>query len=91
MVAGEGGRSTGVLLYKCFIEFKVTSITRGWVGVQFLGNKRYVTIEWPLVFVENMLYKILLLWVEKFVIMVYTIFPIFDHFHLPVICNLAET
>ena len=24
------------------------SITRGWVGVQFTGKKRYVTLEWPL-------------------------------------------
>ena len=25
----------------------VTSVTRGWVGVKFLGKKRYVTLEWP--------------------------------------------
>ena len=24
------------------------SVTRGWVGVQFPGKKRYVTLEWPL-------------------------------------------
>ena len=24
------------------------NVTRGWVGVQFPGKKRYVTLEWPL-------------------------------------------
>ena len=28
--------------------FNVISITRGWVGVQFSGKKRYETLEWPL-------------------------------------------
>ena len=31
------------------VRFNVISITRGWVGVQFPGKKRYVTLEWPLV------------------------------------------
>ena len=30
------------------VRFNVISITRGWVGVQFPGKKRYVTLEWPL-------------------------------------------
>ena len=30
------------------VRFNVISITRGWVGVQFPGKKRYITLEWPL-------------------------------------------
>ena len=30
------------------VRFNVISVTRRWVGVQFPGKKRYVTIEWPL-------------------------------------------
>ena len=30
------------------LRFKVISVTRGWVGVQYPGKKRYVTLEWPL-------------------------------------------
>ena len=30
------------------VRFNVISITSGWVGVQFPGKKRYVTLEWPL-------------------------------------------
>ena len=30
------------------VRFNAISVTRGWVGVKFLGNKRYVTLEWPL-------------------------------------------
>ena len=30
------------------VNFGVISVTRGWVGVQFPGKKRYVTLEWPL-------------------------------------------
>ena len=29
------------------IGYNVISVTRGWVGVQFPGEKRYVTLEWP--------------------------------------------
>ena len=34
---------------KCYegVQFNVMSVTRGWVGVHFLGKKRYVTLEWP--------------------------------------------
>ena len=34
---------------KCYegVRFDVNSVTRGWVGVQFPGKKRYVTLEWP--------------------------------------------
>ena len=34
---------------KCYkgVRFNVISFTRGWVGVQFLGKKHYVTLEWP--------------------------------------------
>ena len=28
------------------VRYNVISITRGWVGVQFPGEKRYVTLEW---------------------------------------------
>ena len=31
------------------VIFNVISVTRGRVGVQFLGEKRYVTLEWPLI------------------------------------------
>ena len=31
------------------VRFNVISVTRGWVGVQFPGKKRYVTLEWPLI------------------------------------------
>ena len=31
------------------VSFNVISVTRGWVGVQFPGKNRYVTLEWPLV------------------------------------------
>ena len=30
------------------VRFNVISVTREWVGVQFPGKKRYVTLEWPL-------------------------------------------
>ena len=30
------------------VRFNVISVTRGWVGVQFPGKKRYVRLEWPL-------------------------------------------
>ena len=30
------------------VRFNVISVTRGWVGVQFPGKKRYVILEWPL-------------------------------------------
>ena len=30
------------------VRFNVISVKRGWVGVQFLGKKHYVTLEWPL-------------------------------------------
>ena len=29
-------------------RFNVITVTRGWVGAQFPGKKRYVTLEWPL-------------------------------------------
>ena len=28
------------------VTFNVSSLTRGWVGVQFPGTKCYVTLEW---------------------------------------------
>ena len=30
------------------VRFNVISVTRGWVGVNVPGKKRYVTLEWPL-------------------------------------------
>ena len=30
------------------VRSNVIGVTRGWVGVQFPGKKRYVTLEWPL-------------------------------------------
>ena len=30
------------------VQFNVIGVTRGWVGVKFLGKKRYVTLELPL-------------------------------------------
>ena len=29
------------------VNVNVISVMRGWVGVQFPGKKRYVTLEWP--------------------------------------------
>ena len=29
------------------VWFYVISVTRGWVGVKFPGEKRYVALEWP--------------------------------------------
>ena len=29
------------------VRFNVISATRGWVGVKFPANKRYVTLAWP--------------------------------------------
>ena len=29
------------------VRSNVISVTRGWVGVNFPGKKRYVTLEWP--------------------------------------------
>ena len=29
------------------VWFNVISVTRGWVGVKFPGEKRYVALEWP--------------------------------------------
>ena len=35
---------------KCFegVMFNISSVTRGWVGVQFPEKLCYVTLEWPL-------------------------------------------
>ena len=30
------------------VRINVICVTRGWMGVQFPGKKRYVTLEWPL-------------------------------------------
>ena len=30
------------------VRFNVISVTRGWVGVQLPGKKRYIKLEWPL-------------------------------------------
>ena len=29
------------------VGYNIISVARGWVGVQFPGKKRYVTLEWP--------------------------------------------
>ena len=45
---GGGGVSfSGKKCYDC-VMFNVISVTRGWVGVQFPGKQRYITLEWPL-------------------------------------------
>ena len=31
------------------VRFNIISVTRGCVGVQFPGKKRYVALEWPLI------------------------------------------
>ena len=31
------------------VTFNAISVTRGLVGVQFPGKKRYITLEWPLI------------------------------------------
>ena len=38
------------------VRFNVNSVTRGWVGVKFPGKKRYVTLEWPLIFLKVILH-----------------------------------
>ena len=44
---GVGGvKFSGKMRYEG-LRFNVISVTRGWVGVQFPGKKRYVTLEWP--------------------------------------------
>ena len=40
---GEGVKFSGK-----GVRFNVISVTRGWVGVQVPGKKRYITLEWPL-------------------------------------------
>ena len=35
------------------VRFNVISVTRGWLGGQFQGKKRYVTLEWPHNFKEK--------------------------------------
>ena len=44
---GGGGNFSGKRHYKG-VRFNVISVTMGWVGIQFPGKKRYVTLEWPL-------------------------------------------
>ena len=46
---GEGGCHIFVKKRYEGVRFNVISVTRGWVGVQFPGKKRYVTLEWPLI------------------------------------------
>ena len=36
------------------VRSNVISVTREWVGVKFLGKKRYVTLEWPLMYDESL-------------------------------------
>ena len=48
MGVGGGVKFSEKLRYEGVI-FNVISVTRGWVGVQFPGKKRYVTLEWPLI------------------------------------------
>ena len=46
---GRGGVNfSGTKALRRCVNFNVISATRGWVGVQFPGKKRYVTLEWPL-------------------------------------------
>ena len=45
---GVGGVTfSGKKRYKG-VRYNAISVTRGWVGVQFPGEKCYVTLEWPL-------------------------------------------
>ena len=49
---GVGGlRFSGKKRYEG-VRFNVISVTRGWVGVQFPEEKRYVALEWPLTKME---------------------------------------
>ena len=43
---GGGFTFSGKKHYEC-VRFKVISITKRWVGVQFPGKKCYATLEWP--------------------------------------------
>ena len=45
---GVGGVNFSVEKRYKGVRFNVISVTRGWVGVQIPGKKRYVTLEWPL-------------------------------------------
>ena len=46
----DGGGGDQIFWKKPFegVRINVISVTRGWVGVQFPGKKRYITLEWPL-------------------------------------------
>ena len=50
LLSEDGGRGCAFSGKKHFegVRFNVISVTSGWVGVQFLGKKRYVRLEWPL-------------------------------------------
>ena len=44
---GVGGVKFSEKLRYEGVIFNFICVTRGWVGVQFPGKKRYVTLEWP--------------------------------------------
>ena len=46
----DGGGVSNISRKKRYegVRINVIFVTRGWVGVQFPGKKRYVTLEWPL-------------------------------------------
>ena len=50
------------------------SVTRGWVGVQFPGKKRFVTLEWPLTTNLRMEQIIVLYSVKKLVLLYFDFF-----------------
>ena len=43
---GGGVKFSGKKHYEG-VRFNVIRVMRGWVGVQFPGKKRHVTLEWP--------------------------------------------
>ena len=46
-----GGGGCQLSRKNCYegVRFNVISVTRGWVGVEIPGKKRYVTLEWLLI------------------------------------------
>ena len=48
-IGGGGVSFPGKKRYKG-VRFNDIGVTRGWVGVKFLGKKNYITLEWPLIY-----------------------------------------
>ena len=58
---GVGGGGVNFSVEKRYegVRFNVISVTRGCVGVQIPGKKRYVTLEWPLTSKDGTVFSVL--------------------------------